>query len=39
MIEALIIFLAIMKLLYDKGARINAKEQADKIRKQEKEQE
>ena len=39
MIESLIILLALLKLLYDKGARINAKEQADKIRKQEKEQE
>lgn len=38
MIEALVIFLAILKLLSDKGARINAREQVDNIRKQEKEQ-
>lgn len=38
MIEALVIFLAILKLLSDKGAKISAREQVDKIRKQEKEQ-
>lgn len=38
MIEALVIFLVILKLLSDRGAKISAREQVDKIRKQEKEQ-
>ena len=38
MIEALVLLLALLKILSDKGAEINAREQVDNIRKQEKEQ-